>query len=81
MTAELMTWTHVLDDRPAALPRCLVALGVRLSDVPESVQAEIAEALVDDCDYLEQVRRALTARGYLPQPEKPSRIPDDAPAQ
>ncbi|MBW7929590.1 MAG: hypothetical protein H3C58_16180, partial [Fimbriimonadaceae bacterium] len=46
---------------------------VRPTEVPDSVQSEIADSLVDDRDYLEQVRWALIARGYLPKPEKPNR--------
>lgn len=53
--------------------RCMAALRVRPTEVPDSVQSEIADSLVDDRDYLEQVRWALIARGYLPKPEKPNR--------
>lgn len=57
----------VLDDRlTIAQEECFV-LRVR---VPASVRQEIADALVEDGHYTEQVRAALIARGYLPKPEK-----------
>jgi len=65
--------SDTLDRRPDHVMRCMAALRVRPTEVPDSVQSEIADSLVDDRDYLEQVRWALIARGYLPKPEKPNR--------
>ncbi len=71
----------VLDDRQTHVADAIILLKVPIRSVPWELQEEIADALVSNRDYKEQVRMALTARGYLPQPEMPSRIPEKAPAQ
>lgn len=58
------------DDRINHVLEACCLLDVR---VPSHVRYEIADALVDDRDYKEQVRWALIARGYLPKPEKRSK--------
>lgn len=63
----------VLDDRQTHVAEAIILLKVPIQSVPWDIQEEIADSLVDDRDYLEQVRWALIARGYLPKPEKPNR--------
>ncbi|MBW7928807.1 MAG: hypothetical protein H3C58_12145, partial [Fimbriimonadaceae bacterium] len=59
-----------LDDRITEVSEALFLLKVPIRSVPQDVKHEIADSLVDNRDYLEQVRWALIARGYLPKPEK-----------
>lgn len=62
----------ILDDRQTHVADAIILLKVPIRSVPWEVQEEIADALVSNRDYKEQVRWALIARGYLPDPEQSS---------